>query len=121
MSGGGGAKQTYTPPPVYRPVNAPEIPTTGYGGMGYYSVPNPFVQGSKPSWMQGYFDMPSWGTDAVGGQPLTQAQIQAPPPLLLCQRQCRRQPPSSSRPRSTCGACTTCSRSNWPGSKTATL
>jgi hypothetical protein len=83
MSGGGGSKQSYVPQqPVYRPVNAPEIPTTGYGGMGYYSVPNPFVQGAKPAWMQGYFDMPSWGLDAVTQQPLTQAQLQVqqPPP-----------------------------------------
>ena len=85
MSGGGGSKQSYVPQqqqPVYRPVNAPEIPTTGYGGMGYYNVPNPFVQGSKPAWMQGYFDMPSWGMDAVTGQPLAQEQLQVqqPPP-----------------------------------------
>jgi hypothetical protein len=85
MSGGGGSTQSYVPPapaPVYREVNAPEIPTTGYGGMGYYSVPNPFLQGSKPAWMQGYFDMPSWGMDAVTGQPLTQEQLQVqqPPP-----------------------------------------
>jgi hypothetical protein len=85
MSGGGGSKQSYVPQqqqpqPVYRPVEAPEIPTTGYGGMGYYSVPNPFVQGSKPSWMQGYFDMPSWGLDAVTGQPLTQEQLQVQQP-----------------------------------------
>lgn len=83
MSGGGGSKQSYVPQqqqPVYRPVEAPEIPTTGYGGMGYYSVPNPFVQGSKPSWMQGYFDMPSWGLDVVTGQPLTQEQLQVQQP-----------------------------------------
>lgn len=81
----GGAKSSASAPapaPVYRPVNAPEIPTTGYGGMGYYNVPSPFVQGSKPAWMQGYFDMPSWGMDAVTGQPLTQEQLQVqqPPP-----------------------------------------
>jgi hypothetical protein len=34
--------------------------------------------------MQGYFDMPSWGMDAVTGQPLTQEQLQVqqPPPQV---------------------------------------
>lgn len=92
----GGAKSPApAPAPVYRPVNAPEIPTTGYGGMGYYSVPNPFVQGSKPAWMQGYFDMPSWGMDAVTGQPLAQEQLQAqqpPPPAPQQPQQAPQQP-----------------------------
>ena len=76
------------------------IPTTGYGGMGYTPVPQTYVPEAMPAWMQGgqmdlggqgfqgmgglgkgapnWFQMPQWGTDAVTGQPLTQEAMQPP-------------------------------------------
>ncbi len=81
----------------------------GYPGMGYTQVPQTFTQEAKPNWMstpktagigsagkgipqmQGgsWFDMPSWGMDAVTGQPLTQQDLQpqAPPPAAAVQQQ----------------------------------
>ena len=82
----------------------------GYPGMGYTQVPQTFTQEAKPNWMstpktagigsagkgipqmQGgsWFDMPSWGMDAVTGQPLTQQDLQPqapPPPAAAVQQQ----------------------------------
>lgn len=52
------------------------LKTQGYGGQGPTSTPNPYTQESQPEWMNGYYTMPSWGTDAVTGQPLTQENLQ---------------------------------------------
>jgi hypothetical protein len=78
--GSGGAQVIQQAPEPFRPVNPVQLQTTGYGGMGPYPTPNPFTQGSAPSWANGWFSMPWWGTDAVTGQPLTQGQLQPPPP-----------------------------------------
>jgi hypothetical protein len=77
-----------------------DIPTTGYGGMGFPVVPQTYTPEAAPGWMQGgqmdlggqgyqgmeglgkgmpnWFQMPQWGMDAVTGQPLTQAALQGP-------------------------------------------
>lgn len=49
-----------------------EIPTTGYGGMGYNLPANPAAMGTPatgqgngaPDWMSGFFDAPWWGQQA---------------------------------------------------------
>jgi len=93
------------------PVPQTQLQTDGYGGMGYTQVPQTYTPESAPSWMKGgtmdlggqgyqgmgglsgkapgqsmpnWYQMPSWGTDAVTGQALTQEQLQPkayePPP-----------------------------------------
>jgi len=87
-----------------QPVPQTQLQTQGYGGMGYTQVPQTYTQESAPSWMKGgtmdlggqgyqgmggtsgkapgqastpnWYQMPSWGTDAVTGQALTQEQLQ---------------------------------------------
>ena len=99
-----------------QPVPQTQLQTEGYGGMGYTQVPQTFTPEAAPSWMKGgtldlaaqgyqgmpsmeqyglggkaspnWYQMPSWGKDAVTGEPLTQEQLQpkayepppAPPP-----------------------------------------
>ena len=87
-----------------QPVPQTQLQTEGYGGMGYTQVPQTYTPESAPSWMKGgtmdlggqgfqgmggmsgkapgqasmpnWYQMPSWGTDAVTGQALTQEQLQ---------------------------------------------
>lgn len=67
------AQNTYTPvqPTQFQPEQAL--------GVGWNPVPQTFVPEAKPTWMQagGWWDMPTWGMDAVTGEPLTQEQVQA--------------------------------------------
>ena len=86
------------------PVPQTQLQTEGYGGMGYTQVPQTFTPEAAPSWMQGgtmdlagqgyqgmpsmeqygmngkaspnWYQMPSWGKDAVTGEALTQEQLQ---------------------------------------------
>lgn len=76
MSGGGGSKYKAPPPAQMKPVPQADLQTTGWGGMGYQQVPQTYTAQGKPSWMQGVWDMPSWGTDAATGQALTQQMLQ---------------------------------------------
>ena len=94
------------------PVPQTHLQTEGYGGMGYTQVPQTFTPEAAPSWMQGgtmdlagqgyqgmpsmeqygaggkaspnWYQMPSWGTGAATGEPMTQEQLQPkayePPP-----------------------------------------
>lgn len=77
--GGGGGQVQQVQPAQMTPAPQANLQTTGYGGMGYYSEPNPFTQGTTPSWMTGHFSAPWWGM-GVMGNPLTQDQLQAPAP-----------------------------------------
>lgn len=82
--GGGGGGQKMLPPAQIQPVPQVDLPMGGYSGIGYTQVPQTFVPEAKPDWMKGWWDMPSWGMDAVTGKPLTQEQLQPkkyePPP-----------------------------------------
>jgi len=126
--GGGGGPQPmpYTPAPrqELQPVPQAQFPTSGFGGVGFTQVPNTFTPGSAPPWMQGgqmdlgaqgyqgmpglgkampnWFQMPSWGMNAVTGQPLTQEEVQAPkyePPPPPPPQQQATQPSRASVPR----------------------
>lgn len=74
MSGGGSGGSA----PELKPVPQTQLQTTGYGGMGYTPTPQTYTPEAKPGWMTGAWDMPTWGMDAVTGQPLTQQQLMAP-------------------------------------------
>ena len=104
-----------------QPVPQTQLQTEGYGGMGYTQVPQTFTPEAAPSWMKGgtmdlaaqgyqgmpsmeqygmggkaspnWYQMPSWGKDAVTGEALTQEQLQPkayeppPPPEAAPQQQ----------------------------------
>lgn len=74
MSGGGGGSSKY------KSVQPTELQTTGYGGMGYTQVPQTWNQASKPAWMQGAWDMPTWGQAAAAGGDVAPVVAQAQPP-----------------------------------------
>jgi hypothetical protein len=54
----------------------------GMEGMQQYAnmIPNKAKDASGNTVMPNWYQMPSWGKDAVTGQALTQAQLQPPPP-----------------------------------------
>ena len=86
MSGGGGGS-SYRPPvqaaaPRLQPVPTADIEANWGPEYGPTATPNPYVADNVPSWMNGWFSMPSWGMDPFG-QPLTQEQMmyQRPPGL----------------------------------------
>jgi hypothetical protein len=87
LFGGGGGGGNVAP---YKAVDAPDftdIPTSGYGGMGYNIPANPLGMGSTiagkglapPNWMTGAFAAPWWGQQApnVGAAMLQQLDPQA--------------------------------------------
>jgi hypothetical protein len=61
----------------YRPVQPTTFNPEQAQGVGWSQVPQTFTPEAKPAWMTGVWDMPSWGMDAVTGQPLGQEQVQA--------------------------------------------
>ena len=95
-----------------KPVPQTQLQTEGSGGMGYTPIPQTFTPEAAPSWMKGgtldlaaqgyqgmpsmeqyglggkaspnWYQMPSWGKNAVTGEALTQEQLQPkayePPP-----------------------------------------
>jgi hypothetical protein len=72
MSSGGSSG-----PDSITPVPQTNLQTTGWGGMGYTATPQTYTQEAKPSWMQGAWDMPTWGYSASDpGHQLTQAELQ---------------------------------------------
>lgn len=83
--GGGGGGSSYRPPvqaatPRITPVPQTEINPNMGPAFGPTATANPYVAGNTPSWMNGWFAMPSWGMDPMG-EPLTQEQMmyQRPP------------------------------------------
>ncbi len=83
MSGGGGGRGGgYAAPPPIQPFQLQQPPMPEWQPaqgpqFGPTATPNPFTAEGKPPWMQGWFDMPTWGQDVMGN-PLTQQSF-APP------------------------------------------
>jgi len=66
---GGGKKSSNNPPPVTAASIDPWGQQTADGykqfqNQGYQPTPQTFTQAGKPSWMNGYFAMPTWGMRA---------------------------------------------------------
>jgi len=88
--------------PAYKPVAMAQFNPEQAQGVGWNPVPQTFTQEAKPAWMQGWFDMPSWGMDAATGQPLGQEQLQAQayqPPEQQAPAPAPQQAPSWGDPR----------------------
>ena len=61
-----------------QPVPTADLSLGQYPGMGYTPVQNPFTAQGKPPWMQGWFDMPTWGMSAADPtRALTQQDLMA--------------------------------------------
>jgi hypothetical protein len=61
-----------------QPVPTADLSLGQYPGMGYTPVESPFTAQGKPPWMQGWFDMPTWGMSASNpSRALTQQDLMA--------------------------------------------
>jgi hypothetical protein len=69
--GGGGENPK---PKKIQPVPQANLTTTGWGGMTYpeSAQPQTFTPEAKPAWMQGAWDMPTWGYSPATGQAFSQ-------------------------------------------------
>ena len=111
MSGGGGGS-SYRPPvqaaaPRVTPVPQSDIQPNWGPEFGAQPVQNPYVAGNTPSWMDGWFGMPSWGMDPFG-QPLTQEQMMYQRPAQfdenLAAQQAPPAPPALAAPQNPFGS-----------------
>jgi len=74
MSSGGGSSGGSS---KIKPVPQANLQTSGWGGMGYgpSAQPQTFTPEAKPAWMQGVWDMPTWGYSPATGQAFTQRPV----------------------------------------------